>query len=78
MSYPWKIYNVYCEAVGVEVITPDYPDAERTFKKYVREYPSETVDFDVIEELPAGETVDDVASGIHSGKRRRVMQCCPD
>lgn len=72
------MYHVYCEVQNVETVTPDYNDAYRIFKKYIREYPNEVVDFDKIENLGKNDTMQDIVDGIYEGNRVRVMQCCPD
>ena len=40
-----KTHHVFCERSGQEVLTPCYSDAERQFKRMVRDNPSEMVDW---------------------------------
>lgn len=73
-----QLYHVYVETMQVETITPDFQDAQRAFRRAAREYPHEQIDFDVIEGLAPGEGMQDVAEGVHSGRRVRVMQHVPE
>ncbi len=33
------MYYIFIDSDDVETLTPDWPDAQRTFARYVREYP---------------------------------------
>jgi hypothetical protein len=39
------MHIVYCDTAEVSVRTPDFNDAQRTFRQYCREYPTLQVDW---------------------------------